>query len=221
VPATLALDPSHLTLVEYGDQLASSAPVPGGGSAAAVVGGFAAALIAMVARLSVDRPRYAEHAAVHTRALADAEAARGRFLELAEQDATAYAGYAAAIKLPRTTDADQAGRQRAMREAAREAALAPLEIVRLCRSLVDEVEALAGRSNVNAASDLEVAGQLLGAAAAGAAANVRINLPGLGDPAEADRIGREVDALEQGVRDVVVQIQAALRDGPRNGSAGV
>lgn len=218
MPATLSLDPSHLTLAEYGDQLASSEPVPGGGSASAVVGGFAAALIAMVARLSVDRPRYAEHAAAHTRALAAAEAARPRFLELAEQDATAYAAYAAAIKLPRATEAEQAERLRAMREAAHGAALAPLEIVRLCRSLIDQVEALAGRSNVNAASDLEVAGQLLGAAAAGAAANVRINLSGLGDPAEADRIEGEVGSLEQGVHDVAVRIQSALHGGPRSGA---
>ena len=209
-PAVTAPRPTGfaaLTLDGFGERLASAAPVPGGGSAAAVVGSLAAALVVMVARLS-DRPRYAEHAETHARALAAAEAARGRFLALADEDAAAYAAYAAALKLPRDTGPEQAARKLAVAAAARGAAVVPLETVRLCGEVVALIEALCGRTNVNAASDLDVAAHLLGAAAAGAAANVRVNLPALDDERFSAALEQEAAALEA----TIVAAVAAVHD---------
>ena len=214
MPATPPIRFGAVTVVDFGDRLASSEPVPGGGSASAVVGSRAAALVTMVARLSTDRPRYAEHGLTHERAMVVAEAARGRFLVLADEDATAYAAFAAAQRLPRDSADQQAARQAAMRAAAREATLVPLEILRLCRTVAEVVEALAGRSNVNAASDLDVAAHLIGAAAAGAAANVRINLPGIGDPVEGARLERDAAELVAAVdRDVAGTHRATSTEG--------
>src|SRR5688500_15077245 len=104
---------ANLTLAEFSERLASSEPVPGGGSAAAVVGSIAAALLSMVARLSLDRPKYEPYRATNERALGAAEAARRRLLELAGEDARAYAGFAGARKMAHDTAEQEAERTRA------------------------------------------------------------------------------------------------------------
>src|SRR5205814_5824634 len=107
-------------------------PVPGGGSASAIAGSMAAGLLAMVSRLSTDRPKYADYALTHARALSIAESARAQLLDLADQDATAYAAFMAARKMPHDTDEQQRARETASRTAARQASEAPLEVVRAC-----------------------------------------------------------------------------------------
>jgi len=74
----------------------------------------------MVARLSVDRPKYEPYRATNERALAVAEDARRRLFELADEDARAYAGSATARKMPRETVEQEEARNRATRQAARE-----------------------------------------------------------------------------------------------------
>lgn len=196
-----------LTIRAFLDRLSSPQPVPGGGSASAIAASFSAGLIAMVARLSLDRPKYAAYEATHRRALAFAERATPRFLELADRDADAYAGYAAALKLPRETAEQQSTRTDAIHAAARRAAEAPLEVVRQCVDLAAEVEAMAGRSNLNASSDVNVAALLAEAAGRGAAANVLINLPSAGDEGFVGEATDEVMRLLATLEDLAARVR--------------
>jgi formiminotetrahydrofolate cyclodeaminase len=183
------------TVAQFVDRLASGEPVPGGGAAAAIAGSLGAALVAMVGTLSADRPIYAAHAALHARAVPEAHALADRLLALADEDAQAYAGYGAALKLPRESADEQAARTAAIREAALGATLSPLRTVEAALEVATLAEALAGRSNRNAASDLEVAALLAVTASRAAEANVRINLPSLGDEGKAEELGTRAASL--------------------------
>ena len=220
------MDPStrfgDLTVAAFVDRLASAEPVPGGGSAAAIAGSLAAALVAMVASLSQDRPKYAQHAALHEEAVTAARALANRFLVLADEDAAMYGAYVAATRLPRETDHERQNRDAAISQAARGASDAPYRTVQACADVVGYAEALAGRSNRNASSDLEVAALLSVAASRAAAANVYVNLPAIGDDGTsrellvaterlADEIERQADALKEMVRSGVSREPIGVR----------
>ena len=72
------MDLADLTVREFADLVASGAPAPGGGSAAAYCGAVGAALTAMAACLTQGRKKYAEFAdrAAETEAEAKAQSTR-------------------------------------------------------------------------------------------------------------------------------------------------
>ncbi|HYL39732.1 MAG TPA: cyclodeaminase/cyclohydrolase family protein [Candidatus Binatus sp.] len=183
-----------LTIGAFVERLSSAEPVPGGGSAAAVAGSLAAALVSMVAQLS-RRQQLVAHTALHDWAEEEGRRLAARLLQLADEDAAAYGAFAAALKLPRATPEESARRQEAKRRAAGVAAEVPLRTVEACLDVTKAAEALAGRCNLNASSDVTVASLLAESAAQGAAENVRVNLPSLGDDPWAADVERRLDEL--------------------------
>ena len=172
-----------------------------------------AALVAMVAALSAGRPRYAEHTAIHASAGARGRELAARLLTLADRDADAYADFAAALKLPKESDAQKVTRTKALGAAARVAAEVPLACVEACHELVMAAEMLAGRSNANASSDLSVASLLAEAGAKGAAANVLVNLPSVGDDLYASEMTTRVEKLLVDIVTVAASIRAVVASG--------
>ena len=199
-----------LTLAEFGEKLASPEPVPGGGSASAVAASLAASLVAMVATLSQGRPKYADHAALHAMSIPAARGLATDLMDLADEDAAAYAACAIALKLPREAFVDKEYRDQQVRATARVAAEVPLRCVERCREVLVLADALAGRSNMNASSDLRVAALLAEAAGHGAAENVLVNIPLIGEDdwtrgaeARIAQLLEEISELKARVHDVV------------------
>jgi formiminotetrahydrofolate cyclodeaminase len=188
---------TSLSVRDLAERLASRAPVPGGGSAAAIGGALGASLVGMVAELTIGRPDAADRDDV-LRDVRDAAAGlRDQLLDLAETDAAAYDAVMTARRLPKTTDAERDERERRMRHTILEAARVPLETARRSREVLDLAVRIAPIGNRNAISDAGVAAQLASAAVRGAVLNVRINLPYLpaDEPLRRDA-AREAATLE-------------------------
>jgi methenyltetrahydrofolate cyclohydrolase len=216
-PATPTAD---MTLAAYSEALASAAPVPGGGSVAAVAASMAAALAGMVVRISHGREAYQAHTALHEEASGTLEAVRLRCLELADEDAAAFGAYLAARRLPREPEGQALERAAAIREAARTAASVPLAIVQECYRLAQLIERLAGRTNAHASSDLDVAALVADAAARGAAANAIANLDAVDDAGFADAVLAELDQrIRQTHKATARTREQVRRDGPRGPEA--
>jgi formiminotetrahydrofolate cyclodeaminase len=163
------------------ERLGSSDPVPGGGSAAALAAAMGAALVAMVAELTIGRPAYAEHEATIAELLTGATERQAELLALAQQDADAYDVVVRARHLPKDSEAEKAARSSALEAAMREAARIPLRVAVVAAEVLGLAERIAPIGNRNAVSDAGVGAQLATAGLRGAVLNVRINLPYLAD----------------------------------------
>ncbi|MGE5744857.1 MAG: glutamate formimidoyltransferase [Gemmatimonadota bacterium] len=181
------------TLDGWIDELAGGSPTPGGGSAAALTGALAAALVAMVSRLTIGRKAYAAADERARAILTEAETLRTELRRLVDDDAAAYGGVSAAYKIPK----DDPGRAAAIDAALLVAARSPLEMARRAARLVALAREIGGIGNRNARSDALVGEGLARAALAGAVENVRVNVESLGDPASGAALLEEALRLER------------------------
>ena len=191
---------ADLDVAEFVARLASREPIPGGGSASALAGAMAAALVNMVVELSLGRPELADANGELTEIGLAASAWQKELLTLVELDAAAYAAVVRARRLPRDTDADRQVRSVQVTMAIREATLVPLRTAQVASETLDLAARVAPIGNPNAISDAGVAARLASAAVHGAALNVRINLPVLAaSDTLRDRASTQITALVEGV----------------------
>jgi formiminotetrahydrofolate cyclodeaminase len=178
------------SLRRFLDELASSAPTPGGGSAAAVMGAMGAALVSMVCNLTIGKKNYDGVEADMCQALGEAEALRQRLNGMIAADAQAFDALMAAYKLPRTSDEDKMARDRAIQDALKQATDVPLGCAEACAQVIELARRVAPIGNRAVISDAGVASLAAYAALRSAALNVYINAPSIKD-AEFVRSRRE------------------------------
>src|SRR6266542_961173 len=172
--------------------VASSAPVPGGGSVAAHAGALAAALAQMVAGLTIGKKKYAAVEDEMRRVANDASALVSKLTALVQRDADAYSAVSAAYKLAKDTDDAIATRQSAINDALMKAAEIPLDTARACRDVARLALTVAERGNTNAISDAGVCALLAEAGCKGASYNVRVNIASLDDSTPGASLSTEV-----------------------------
>ena len=183
------------------DELASAAPTPGGGGAAAYVGALASALASMVGNLTVGKRTYADVEDEVRASLGRLDALRARLVALVDEDARAFEPLAAAYRLPKATPAEQAAKSAALQQALVGASDVPLAIMRTVAEVVDEAGYLAHHGSKMARSDAGVAAAFARAASDGASLNVLINAASMDDAAQAARYRGEAESLAARTRE--------------------
>lgn len=175
------------------EALASSAPTPGGGGAAALCGALGIALGNMVGNLTLGKKKYADVQGDIAELNAKAEALRDGFVALVDADAEAFAPLSRAYSIPK----DDPARDEIMEPALLKAAEAPLEIMRKCAEALELISGYAAKGSALAISDAGCAAALCGAAMEAAALNVNINTKSMKNRAVADNINAEMNELLQ------------------------
>ncbi len=189
------------TLRHYTDMLASGAPAPGGGSAAALVGALGAALNSMVANFTVGREKFASVDANARRLLSKSEELRAALERLTQADTEAYGAVAAAQKLPRETDEQKTARTVAVQAALRAAAEVPREAAKAALNVIAVAAELVEIGNPNLITDVGVAAKFGVAALECAALNVEINLAYIKDDAYNSEVRAQLKRmLESGAK---------------------
>lgn len=179
----------QLSCTDFAGALASKAPVPGGGGAAALVGALAVALGSMAANFTAGKKKFAPVEADIQRILWEGEALRLRLLELVDADAQAFEPLSKAYAVPK----DDPRRGDILEEASLSACRVPLEILRGCAQVCPLLEELLEKGSKMLITDVGCGALLCKAAMECAAMNVFINTAGLRDRTAATAMEREVD----------------------------
>lgn len=190
---------AELQVNEFTRVLASDAPAPGGGSAAALEGALGAALTAMVCTLTAGKKQFAEQSEALLAVQAQAESLRARFLDVMDRDTEAFLVVSAAYAMPKSTDEEKSARSAAIQRALVGCTETPFEMMELAAETVELTASLLGRFNTSAASDLGVSALSLHAAVQGAWLNVLINIGSLKDRALAEQYRSRGAALVEQV----------------------
>jgi formiminotetrahydrofolate cyclodeaminase len=180
---------TDLSCTAFAEVLASKAPVPGGGGAAALAGALGVALCSMVGNFTTGKKKYAAYEEDIQRMLAEGETLRARLLELVEADAAAFEPLSRAYAIPK----EDPTRDSVLEEAALNACKAPMEMVSCCGEALLLLEEMLEKGSRLLLSDVGCGALLCKAAMESAAMNVFVNTGSLQDRAVAVGMERQVD----------------------------
>ena len=196
------MDDTNKTCREFVAALASSAPTPGGGGAAALCGAVGAALCGMVASLTTGKKKYADVESEIQQLLKSTNTLYDKLLDQVRADAEGFQPLSRAYAIPR----EDPTRAAVLQSAAETACTAPLEIMALCAAALSAAGRLA-----EIGSRLAAAAILRGALEA-AALNVLVNTKTMTDRSAADHLNARCFALLDQGRTDGERIFCAVRD---------
>jgi len=194
------------TVTAFMDELASSAPAPGGGSVAALSGALGAALVSMVCNLTLGKKKYAAVQDDIRALLQQSETLRRELLDLLEADVQVYTSVSKAYKMPRQSEEEKAARREAIQAALKEATAVPMKVAEACVKVLDLCMPTVEKGNVNAVSDAGIAALMAEAGLRSAVLNVLINLGAIKDEAFVEQERAKLDSLLEGKSELKEEI---------------
>ena len=195
---------------DFLDELAAGTAAPGGGSASAYSGAAGAALVSMMARLTIGKKKYAEVETQMQTILERSEQLRVELTAAIAGDAAAFETVMQAYKLPKDTPDEQTGRQQAIESAMTHAAQVPLEVAEMAVEVMELAEQVILAGNLNAISDGAAGSAMARAALTGAGYNVRINAISLTNQAAAQSFLQAIEQLDRQAAEIEARIRKSL-----------
>lgn len=193
-------------IIEFLDDLKSEAPAPGGGAVAALTGAQGAALIMMVANLTIGKKKYAEYEALNIRVRDEAQEVLSQLIQGIDDDKEAFTLVSDAYAMPKATEEEKEMRKAAISEASVAAGLAPLNACRAALVGLRLNREILGKSNKNLVSDLYVSALNLNACIQAAKLNVLANTPAMGSRETAMEWEQEVADIEKEAAELTANI---------------
>lgn len=181
---------SMSTIEEYARRVASTEPVPAGGSVAAITGSLAAALVEMIGKIAVTRDKSGTPALAQL--VEQAAHLRERLLVLAEEDAQAFRGV---LEAKRDASGGEEERDLRIRRAWRRAGQVPADVVRLSREIAQLARRAAQEGPPSTMGDAVMAALLAAAVGAGSHLNLRFNLEAAGRPEDMRVLANDTEVL--------------------------
>ena len=194
------------------DELASAMPAPGGGSAAAYAAAMGAALVAMVAGLTIGKKKYAKVEAEMQAVRVQAEQLRDELTHAVDDDAAAFEAVMGAFRLPKDTEEQQKARTAAIQMATLNAAHVPLHGVKNAVKIMELALRCAEAGNLNAISDAASGLTMAKAGLTAAAYNVRINVNSLPNPGAGDMYLAELREMEARAKTAEKRLAEVMRE---------
>ncbi len=177
-----------LTLEGLVHETASESPAPGGGSIAAAMGAFGAALATMVANLSSHKRGWDDRWEEFSDWAEKGKAYHDELLRLIDLDTDAFNEIMNAFGLPAGSEEEKSAKKLAIQEATKHAIEIPFRVMETAFAAMDVVKAMAEIGNPNSVSDAGVGALAARSAVMGAYLNVRINAKDVEDKAWIDDI---------------------------------
>lgn len=179
----------------YLDTLASKNATPGGGSAAALMGAQAAALVSMVCHLTIGKPKYAEVEAQMRELLEKSENLRETLTGMIKADVEVFNRLMATYGLPKETIEEKEARSCAIQVVLKDATDVPLACAKACAEVIALCKIAAENGSSAVISDAGVGVMSAYAALKSAALNVYINAASLKDKKFAAQKLAELEAI--------------------------
>lgn len=194
------------------EELAAPTPTPGGGSAGAYAGAMGAALVAMVAGVTIGKKKYAEVEAEMQAIRVVAENLRKELTQAVDDDASSFEVLMAKFKMPKETDEQKSAREAAITQATMNAAHIPLHVSEYAVKVMELALKCAKSGLQSAISDAASGFAMARASLTAAAYNVRINLNSLEDKSLGERMLSELAELEQAANQLEGEMQLVMKE---------
>ena len=201
---------ASMTTRAFIEEINARSSAPGGGSASAAIAAIGSGLGAMVAKLTYGVRKFEHLDGAMRKIIPPLHETTLALIPMIDADTNAFNDYVEAIRLPKSTEAEQKARFEAMQAGLKKAIEVPLTTMRLGDKAWDSMVEVATHGNLASKSDVQVGARALEVGIWGAYQNVLINMIDIKDPVFIKEKTAEAETLKDRARQMCDKVLEIL-----------